>query len=147
LPVGVFSFLIALFCHRNKSLWGYFIACFKKYAVFQGRARRKEYWGFYFFYAVFSAIAVFLDIIFDLQFGDSYFGVISGIWIAAAIMPYWSVSVRRYHDCDKRGWVMLMPVYSFVLTLLKGTHGENRFGEDPNQRPDVANVNNGNGGA
>lgn len=36
------------------SLWRCFIRGFQKYAVFSGRASRKEFWGFYLFYAIIS---------------------------------------------------------------------------------------------
>ncbi len=36
------------------SLWGCFLRGFSKYAVFKGRASRKEFWGFYLFYGIFN---------------------------------------------------------------------------------------------
>ncbi len=38
----------------NSSLWAHFMSCMRRYASFKGRATRKEYWGFYLFYAIFS---------------------------------------------------------------------------------------------
>jgi uncharacterized membrane protein YhaH (DUF805 family) len=121
----------------DKSLWEYFTGCFKKYATFQGRARRKEYWGFFLFYIVFAIIIAIIDgflneAIFGLSF-ESY-GPIIIIWYLATILPYLSVSVRRYHDCNKIGWVIFIPVYNFILDFTDGTHGANRFGNDPKGR-------------
>ena len=114
----------------DKNLWEYFIGCFKKYAVFQGRARRKEYWGFFLFYFIFGIIASILDMmIFGSQFSD--YGVIYIIWTLATIIPNLSVCVRRYHDCNKSGWVILIPIYNIILDFIEGTHGANRFGDDP----------------
>jgi len=39
----------------------YFISCIKKYAVFKGRARRKEYWMFVLFYSILSTPFIIFD--------------------------------------------------------------------------------------
>jgi uncharacterized membrane protein YhaH (DUF805 family) len=46
-----------------------------------------------------------------------------------------SVAVRRLHDTDKSGWMILLSLIPFVggiivlvLMLLPGTPGQNRFG-------------------
>ena len=123
---------------EDKSLWGYFVGGFKKYAVFQGRARRKEYWGFFLFYAIFSNVASVLDmIIFGLEYSD--YGAIYIIWFLVTLLPYLSVCVRRYHDCNRSGWVILIPIYNIVLDFIEGTHGPNRFGDDPKRVQSVTN--------
>lgn len=54
------------------------------------------------------------------------------------ILPNITVTVRRLHDSDRSGWwyfIWVVPViggiWLFVLTLLDGTTGDNRFGADP----------------
>ncbi len=69
-------------------------ACFQKYAVFSGRARRSEYWYFYLF--TFSVSFVLERI--------PLFGAISLIWCLAQIIPSIAVTVRRFHDIGKSGW-------------------------------------------
>ncbi|MBF4296147.1 DUF805 domain-containing protein, partial [Vibrio anguillarum] len=39
----------------------WYLAVLKKYAVFSGRARRKEYWMFFLFNLIFSFILGFVD--------------------------------------------------------------------------------------
>ncbi|MCL2374123.1 MAG: DUF805 domain-containing protein, partial [Treponema sp.] len=85
---------------ESKSLWGYFVGGFKKYAVFQGRARRKEYWGFFLFYIIFSFVAGGLDEVLLPEFRLGDYGPISIIWLFVTFLPYLSVCVRRYHDCN-----------------------------------------------
>lgn len=51
---------------ENKNSWEYFVDALKKYAVFEGRARRKEYWFFYLYWLVFSIITRIIDAIFNL---------------------------------------------------------------------------------
>ena len=35
------------------------------------------------------------------------------------------------HDVGKSGWFILIPVYSFILTVSKGDEAENEYGQDP----------------
>jgi len=53
------------------SLWGYFVKCLKNYAVFSGRARRREFWGFYLFYSAGAALAVFPQLIVVIVAGQA----------------------------------------------------------------------------
>lgn len=61
-------------------------------------------------------------------------------------MPGLAVSVRRLHDQDRTGWLLLLwfiPVLGWfallVLMCLEGTRGPNRFGPDP-KNPTPADV-------
>ncbi|MCH7629961.1 MAG: DUF805 domain-containing protein, partial [Proteobacteria bacterium] len=54
------------------------------------------------------------------------------------IVPSLAVSVRRLHDQDRSGWMLLLMLIPFlgwfallVLMCLEGTRGPNRFGADP----------------
>ena len=54
------------------------------------------------------------------------------------IVPGIAVTVRRLHDRDMSGWFYLLVfipylggLILFVITLLPGTPGENRYGDDP----------------
>jgi uncharacterized membrane protein YhaH (DUF805 family) len=58
--------------------------------------------------------------------------------ILAAIIPLLAVEVRRLHDQDRSGWLVLLNlipyvgfVAVFVMMLLPGTPGPNRFGAEP----------------
>jgi uncharacterized membrane protein YhaH (DUF805 family)/RNA polymerase subunit RPABC4/transcription elongation factor Spt4 len=110
------------------SLWGYFVKCLNNYAVFDGRARRAEYWGFYLYYFVFTFAGSFL-------FG---LGVLFAI---ATLIPYLAVLVRRLHDTG-RGWEyalwLLLPIVGtiiiIILTCEEGNRGTNQYGADPKCR-------------
>lgn len=125
----------------------YMIAPLKKYADFQGRARRMEYWMFalgeVIFFCVLAALIGLMG-----GFNESGPGPLAtalwGIYSLAAlalIIPGLAVSVRRLHDTNRSGWwifISLVPIiggiWYFVLTLLDGTPGPNRFGPDPKGR-------------
>jgi len=116
------------------------IGCWtNKYATFSGRARRKEYWLFWLSniigHIIFGGIVInFNGNIIDVP-GT---GIVYRIYILAAFVPALAVSARRLHDTNHSGWwefIVLVPligaIYFFIVTCLKGTEGENRFGANP----------------
>jgi uncharacterized membrane protein YhaH (DUF805 family) len=115
---------------RRDSLWSYFTGAFKKYAVFKGRARRAEYWGFTLFWSIIYIVLSVFDVVFDLYLpGET--GILSTLWTLVTLLPDLSLTARRMHDNDKSGWFMLIPIYGFILCFTRGTIGPNRFGPDP----------------
>jgi uncharacterized membrane protein YhaH (DUF805 family) len=121
----------------------------RRYADFNGRSRRKEYWMF----ALFLFIAYFvLGIVLGSVIGGAavaggeaaagIFGGITGllliIGVLAIIVPSIAVQVRRFHDQDKSGWFVLLgliPLVGGIIVLvfmcLEGTRGPNQYGPDP----------------
>jgi len=104
-----------------------FIVCLKKYATFQGRARRKEYWMFILFSILLAIGTAFLDAI--LFKGEKL--IFTGLLRLGLFLPGLAAIVRRMHDVDKSGWFCIIPIYNLVLACTEGTKGPNRFGEDP----------------
>jgi uncharacterized membrane protein YhaH (DUF805 family) len=114
----------------------------RKYAVFDGRARRKEYWYFQLGNLIVSICLAFIDEAtgtFDPQVG---WGLLGGVYMLVILVPAVGVTIRRLHDTDRTGWwalAGLIPVFGAILLLIfaaeDGTHGDNRFGPDPKQSP------------
>ena len=102
----------------------------KKYADFQGRARRKEYW-----YFVLLCFAINFVIGFTgglLGHGaQATTGVVTGLFALGTILPSIAVGVRRMHDTDRSGWWLLLPLVNLVFLCSNGQQGQNRFGDDP----------------
>ena len=106
--------------------------CFSKYATFQGRAKRSEFWWFELFIVIVYVVLMVLGSV----IGDpSIPMILLGIFGLAVILPAISVTVRRLHDQDKSGWwywIALVPaiggIWLLVLMCLPGTPGPNRFG-------------------
>lgn len=86
----------------------WYLSVWKKYAVFEGRARRKEYWMFALFNFIFALAALILDAILGTLSDDGLYGVIYLLYFLAVIMPSIAVCVRRLHDIDKSGWFMFI---------------------------------------
>jgi uncharacterized membrane protein YhaH (DUF805 family) len=106
--------------------------CFRKYAVFSGRAARPEYW----FWVLFQVLLIIvLSIVEGLLFSKPG-GVLSSIASLALLLPSLAVGARRLHDTDKSGWWLLIGLVPFIGAIvlvvffcLQGTMGPNRFGE------------------
>jgi len=105
----------------------WYVTVLKKYAEFNGRARRSEYWYFTLFNLIISIA---------LQFVDNSLGTafISLIYSLAVLIPGLAVSVRRMHDVGKSGWYILIPIYNLILACTEGQEGPNEYGPDP-KRP------------
>jgi uncharacterized membrane protein YhaH (DUF805 family) len=111
----------------------WYLGVWRKYAVFSGRARRKEYWMFFLFNLIATFLLSFADVM--LGFADeSGNGLLGGIYALAVLIPSIAVGVRRMHDTNHSGWWLIVPIVSLVLALMEGTRGPNRFGPDPKER-------------
>jgi len=104
----------------------YYLSVLKKYATFNGRARRSEYWYFFLFNGVIAFALGFLE-------GLNSIGtpILSSIYSLAVLIPGIAVAVRRMHDVGKSGWFVLIPIYNLILACSNGEVGENEFGPDP----------------
>ncbi len=114
----------------------YIIYCItKKYAVFKGRAGRKEYCYFASFCHLLNLLLLFLN----KNYGNSLTTILCALLILLCIIPYFSLNIRRFHDINKSGWWFfistIIPVgllISFIaLLFIKGTPGPNKYGEPP----------------
>lgn len=100
-------------------------ACFAKYATFDGRACRSEYW----YWVLFNfLVGIFLGWI-------PYLGTILSILF---ILPSIAVSVRRLHDIGKSGWwylLSIIPIIGWVAMIyfcvLDSQPGVNQYGPNP----------------
>jgi len=127
----------------------WYLKVIKNYAVFSGRARRKEYWMFVLFNLIFAVVVAILDNILgttikmnmggiqsvDLPYGYLYFA-----YGLAVLIPGLAVAVRRLHDVGKSGWMFLIVLIPFagaiwllVLMVIDSKAGENKYGPNPKE--------------
>ena len=107
-----------------------------KYATFQGRAPRAEYWWFQLALILAYAVAAAIDFgIFVPIIGAP---ILMFIVMLGLLLPSLAVLIRRLHDADYAGWwffIAFVPyIGSFILLIFmffKSTPGENRFGPHP----------------
>lgn len=96
--------------------------CFNKYATFEGRARRSEYWMFYLFYFIVYMAASLVG----KMWGSEQ--LLTGVAALVFFLPGLAAAVRRLHDMDKSGWFVLVPIYNVILLASEGANTPNRFG-------------------
>ena len=106
--------------------------CLSKYADFQGRAARPEYWWFALFNGLTSVLASIVD---KAVVGYPVLQVIVALGL---IIPTLAVAVRRLHDTDRSGWwllIVFVPLIGGLALLvwfcLRGAAGDNRYGTAP----------------
>jgi uncharacterized membrane protein YhaH (DUF805 family) len=113
------------------------------YADFSGRSSRTEFGLFFISFYGMVVLLLLLAVALGsnlLEEGAGFgwgFGLLL-IWVLAAIVPSWAVTVRRLHDQDKSGWFILLtliPYLGFLFWLIfafwPGTEGENDYGWNP----------------
>ena len=94
--------------------------CFNKFAEFEGRARRSEFWWWYLFTVLVGWIP--------------YIG-----WLASLVflIPTLAVGARRLHDTGRSGWLqflMLVPCIGSIILIIwwcEDSKGDNEYGPSP----------------
>ena len=111
----------------------WYIAAFKKYVEFSGRATRSEYWFFMLFYFLWMVFAAFID----AAMGGSGYGTASLVVVLVHLLPGIAVSARRLHDIGKTGWWLLLnfipligPLVLFIFAVLD-SDDDNIYGPNP----------------
>lgn len=79
----------------------------KKYADFNGRASRQEFWIFFLFVVLAQAFARVIDGIFGR--GGLMPGPIYGLVALLLVLPQIAVTVRRLHDVSRPGTDAVLP--------------------------------------
>jgi uncharacterized membrane protein YhaH (DUF805 family) len=109
----------------------WYIEVLKKYAVFSGRARRKEYW----YFVLFNLIIMIILTIIDLAIDSS---ILSTLYSLAVLIPSIAVDVRRLHDTNRTGWwllIGLIPIIGWIVLIIfmvqDSQKGENQYGPNP----------------
>ncbi|QNM82923.1 DUF805 domain-containing protein [Sphingomonas sabuli] len=134
------------------------MATLRKYADFQGRASRHEFWCFFAFVILANAVAGLVGMLFGMG------PMLSGLVGLFLVIPQIAVAVRRLHDVGKSGRELVVPcvilavmpvafafrgilpqivalgllgvgllAFANLLTLFlkKGTNVPNRYGKAP----------------
>ena len=118
----------------------WYLEVLKKYSVFSGRARRKEYWIFLLFNIAISIVLAIIDGATGTFSEEMGLGLLGGVYALGVLLPSIAVSVRRLHDTDRSGWWLLIaviPVLGAIVLLvfmaLVSNPGENQYGANPKE--------------
>jgi len=124
-----------------------FLKPYARFAQFEGRSDRKEFWQYVLFYVIAMCILSMLD---NMLFGGAYHytddgwdisydrGILGGIFWLVSLVPWIALQIRRLHDTNKTGWLVLfwwIPIIGWILLLIwycaKGDPVSNAYGEPP----------------
>ena len=118
----------------------WYLEVLKKYAVFSGRARRKEYWFFVLFNIIISIVLAVIDGVTGSFSPEAGMGLLGGIYTLAVLIPGIAVSVRRLHDTERSGgWLLiaLVPLIGAIVLLVfmvqDSKPGQNQYGANPKE--------------
>ena len=105
----------------------------KRYAHFNGRSRRKEYWMWILFQVIVGIVLSFIDAALGLggqatgttsavpgsvaAAGNLRGGILSNIFSLAVLLPNIAVAVQRMHDIDRSGWYILLPMVPVFVAI------------------------------
>ncbi|MDP2134851.1 MAG: DUF805 domain-containing protein [Sulfuritalea sp.] len=83
--------------------------CFSKYAEFNGRASRSEFWWWFLFTFLATAAAEIVS------------ENLSALFSLAVLLPSLAVGARRLHDTDRSAWFLLLwflPIIGWIILLV-----------------------------
>jgi uncharacterized membrane protein YhaH (DUF805 family) len=111
----------------------YYSDVLKKYAVFSGRARRKEYWMFVLINTIISIVLGWAA-----STNNQVLVGVSYLYVLAVLIPSIAVFVRRLHDTNHSGWwifIGLIPLVGAIILLVFSVKdsqpGDNQYGPNP----------------
>ena len=109
--------------------------CLTKYAEFNGRAARPEFWWFV---GAQFVVGLILNMVVP---------ILGGIFSLAMLVPSLAAGARRLHDIGKSGWLQLLgliPIVGWILliywTVQPGEPGSNQYGPPPTDAPMTTTV-------
>ncbi|WP_105972207.1 DUF805 domain-containing protein [Streptomyces geranii] len=112
----------------------YYVDMLKNYAVFSGRARRKQYW-------MAALVSIIISIV--LTVIDNAIGVqlLSTVYSLAVVVPGLAITARRLHDTGRSAWWILIAftligaIVLLVFVCLDSDPGDNQHGPNPKGIP------------
>lgn len=105
-----------------------------KYATFDGRASRSEYWWFVLASLIISVVLSMID---GIIFGKKL-DILQTLFSLAILVPSIAIAIRRLHDIGKSGWwilISLIPLIGWIVALVfavtDSNPGTNTYGPNP----------------
>jgi uncharacterized membrane protein YhaH (DUF805 family) len=118
----------------------WYLRVLTKYAEFDGRARRKEYWMFFLVNLIISVLIGFATGFIGGMLGlpNTLVTMIALVYSLAVLLPGLAVGVRRLHDTGRSGWwllIALIPILGALILLFFSVQdsepGSNSYGPNP----------------
>lgn len=116
----------------------WYFTVLKKYLVFSGRARRKEFWYFQLISLFFILLLTFIESAITAKVFDPESAMAVKVYCVGMFLPAIGVTVRRLHDTGRSGWWSLIGIIPIVgllvlaiFLLLDSQAGKNSYGPNP----------------
>jgi uncharacterized membrane protein YhaH (DUF805 family) len=116
----------------------WYLEVLKKYAVFDGRAHRQEYWMYFLISLIISIVLSVIDTAAGLTKAMGGVSPLSTLYGLAVFIPGLAVGARRLHDTGRSGlWLLIafVPCIGAILLLIwfatEGESGSNDYGPSP----------------
>jgi uncharacterized membrane protein YhaH (DUF805 family) len=116
----------------------WYLQVLRKYAVFTGRAQRKEFWIFGLIHLLIIVLLKGIEVLVKRSHPDSHFALIREFYELAVLIPVIAVTVRRLHDTNRSGWwyfIIFIPLAGIINLMIfmaqDSQPGKNRFGPNP----------------
>ncbi len=119
---------------KGETTMSWYIGALKKYADFNGRAGKAEFWMFTLISTIISVILYLID---GGIMPGSNIHLLYTVYSLAVLVPSLAVSVRRLHDTGRSGWWILINVIPilgqlvYLVFLLQDSQGANQYGSSP----------------
>ena len=103
--------------------------CFNKFANFDGRARKSEFWWFQLFCIIVQVVGTIIDVM--LGYAELF------VWIGyiVVLLPSLAVGARRLHDTGRSGWwqLLVLTIIGVIVLIVwwvaDGDKKKNKFGQ------------------
>lgn len=117
--------------HQEVSFGDAIKICFNKYADFEGRARRSEFWWWRLFLAI---VNMAFQMVVTFTFGGATIFVL--LVSFALLIPDLAVGARRLHDTGRSGWLQLLMLtcvgfIPLIIWWCEDSKGDNEYGPSP----------------
>lgn len=110
----------------------WYLKVLQNYTGFQGRASRKEFWGYFLFNMIIVIILTVIQRVIHLN------NLLTGLYSLATLLPTLAVIVRRLHDTGRSGkwfFISFIPLVGSIILLVilfqNSQENENQFGPIP----------------
>ena len=108
----------------NFSAMNWYLKCFRQYADFEGRARRKEFWMYSLFNFAIYAVLMLIAATFYINGYPSMLMAVGGLaslYSLATLVSSLAVTFRRIHDTGRHGYMFsvgFIPIVGQIWLLM-----------------------------
>ena len=114
----------------------WYVVVLRRYAKFDGRAHRPEFWWFTLWSFIVSLALSVAELALDV--GSEWAGPLTSVYALLVLVPTLAVGARRLHDIGRTGWwqlLLLIPLVGAIILIVwwarDGQPEPNRWGPKP----------------